>query len=450
MSIAQKLYEGIELGQEGSVGLITYMRTDSYRIAEEALGDVRDYIRNNYPADYLPHKPFTYKNTQKAQDAHEAIRPSRMHYRPQEIKQYLSADQFKLYQLIWNRFVASQMNPAILDQTTLDISGNNFLFRAQGQIMKFPGFTILYTEGKDEKEDENETNKLLPELSEKDKLTLLHLNTEQKFTQPPPRFTEASLVRELEEKGIGRPSTYATILATIQEREYVRLEKGRFHPTELGRVVTELLINSFPTILDLAFTADMENKLDAIENGERKRIQTLKEFYEIFSSELQKAKNEMKNIKREEQPTNIICEKCGAAMIIKWGKNGRFLACSNYPHCKNTKNFSHDEEGNIQHIDHQQTNIHCEKCGNPMILKDGRFGQFLACSGYPKCKNTLNASKNENGEIILQETPVTDEVCELCGKPMAVKRGRYGTFLGCTGYPACKNIKKIPRVKTES
>jgi len=274
---------------------------------------------------------------------------------------------------------------------------------------------------------------------------LLHLNTEQKFTQPPPRFTEASLVRELEEKGIGRPSTYATILATIQEREYVRLEKGRFHPTELGRVVTELLINSFPTILDLAFTADMENKLDAIENGERKRIQTLKEFYEIFSSELQKAKNEMKNIKREEQPTNIICEKCGAAMIIKWGKNGRFLACSNYPHCKNTKNFSHDEEGNIQHIDHQQTNIHCEKCGNPMILKDGRFGQFLACSGYPKCKNTLNASKNENGEIILQETPVTDEVCELCGKPMAVKRGRYGTFLGCTGYPACKNIKKMDK-----
>jgi DNA topoisomerase-1 len=444
MNIAQKLYEGVELGREGSVGLITYMRTDSYRIAEEALREVRDYIKENYPADYLPPKPQVYKNTQKAQDAHEAIRPSRMAYRPQDIKSHLSPDQFKLYQLIWNRFVASQMNPALMDQTTIDISGADCLFRAQGQVMKFPGFTIVYTEGKDEKDENgNGGDKILPELSEKEKLTLLDLNTEQKFTQPPPRFTEASLVRELEEKGIGRPSTYATILSTIQEREYVRLEKGKFSPTELGVIVTDLLIKSFPTVLDLAFTADMENKLDAIENGERKRVDTLKDFYAIFSQELEKAKKEMKNIKREEQPTDLTCEKCGAKMVIKWGKNGRFLACSHYPDCKNTMNFSHDEEGNIRHAENHLTDIRCDKCGQPMIFKEGRFGQFLACSAYPKCKNTRKAAKNENGEIILQETPTTDEVCELCGKPMAVKRGRWGNFLGCTGYPECKNIKKI-------
>jgi DNA topoisomerase-1 len=443
MMVAQKLYEGIELGKEGSVGLITYMRTDSYRIAEEALKEVRDYIKENYSADYLPPKPHTYKNTQKAQDAHEAVRPSKMDYKPKDIKQYLSADEFKLYQLIWNRFVASQMNPAILDQTTIDIAGANCIFRAQGQVMKFPGFTIVYTEGKDDKEEENGEEKLLPEVTEKEKLKLLNLNTEQKFTQPPPRFSEASLVRELEEKGIGRPSTYAAILSTIQDREYVRLEKGKFHPSELGMVVTQLLVKSFPTILDLAFTADMENKLDAIESGDSKRVKTLKDFYALFSEELKKAKTDMKDIKREEQPTDLVCEKCGAGMVIKWGKNGRFLACSNYPECKNTMNFTHDENGKVKHVETQTAEVKCNKCGKAMLVKEGRFGQFLACSGYPECKNTMNAVKNENGEIVAQEAPTTDEVCELCGKPMSVKRGRYGQFLGCTGYPECKNIKKM-------
>ncbi|HOS15150.1 MAG TPA: type I DNA topoisomerase [Smithella sp.] len=450
MMVAQKLYEGIELGKEGSVGLITYMRTDSYRISEEALKDVRDYIRESYSADYLPHKPHTYKNTQKAQDAHEAIRPSRMTNKPQDIKQYLSADQFKLYQLIWNRFVASQMNPAILDQTTIDIAGANCLFRAQGQIMKFPGFTIVYTEGKDDKDENgngngNGTDKFLPEVSEKEKLKLLHLNTEQKFTQPPPRFSEASLVRELEEKGIGRPSTYAAILSTIQEREYVKLEKGKFYPSELGMMVTHLLVKSFPTILEIAFTADMENKLDAIETGERKRVQTLKEFYALFADELKKAKAEMKNIKQEETPTDLVCEKCQSPMVIRWGKNGKFLCCSNYPKCKNTMNFTHDENGKVKHVETRTTDIKCNKCGKNMIVKEGRFGQFLACSGYPECKNTMTAAKDENGEIVAQATPTTDEVCELCGKPMTVKRGRYGQFLGCTGYPECKNIKKLDK-----
>ncbi|MCX5849177.1 MAG: type I DNA topoisomerase, partial [Deltaproteobacteria bacterium] len=446
MMVAQKLYEGIELGKEGSVGLITYMRTDSYRISEEALKDVRDYIKESYSSDYLPHKPHSYKNTQKAQDAHEAIRPSKMTYKPQDIKQYLSAEQFKLYQLIWNRFVASQRNPAILDQTTIDIAGANCIFRAQGQVMKFPGFTILYTEGKDEKEENgNGNDKLLPEVKEKENLKLLNLNTEQKFTQPPPRFSEASLVRELEEKGIGRPSTYATILSTIQDREYVSLEKSKFYPTELGMTVTHLLVKSFPTILDLAFTADMENKLDAIESGERKRVETLKEFYALFADELKKAKTEMKNLKQEETPTDLICEKCNSPMVIKWGKNGRFLCCSNYPKCKNTMNFTHDENGKVTHVETKTTKIKCNKCGKNMIVKEGRFGQFLACSGYPECKNTMTAAKNENGDIIAQETPTTDEVCELCGKPMAIKRGRYGQFLGCTGYPECKNIKKLSK-----
>jgi len=445
MSVAQKLYEGIELGKDGSVGLITYMRTDSYRIADEALNAVRNYIKENYSADYLPHKPHTYKNGQKAQDAHEAIRPSTMAYKPQDIKEYLTPDQFKLYQLIWNRFVASQMNPAIFDQTTIDITGAGCIFRAQGQVLKFPGFTIVYTESKEEKEEENGngTDKLLPMLKEQETLKLLKLDTQQKFTQPPPRYSEASLVRELEENGIGRPSTYAAILSTIQDREYVTLEKGKFFPTELGKVVTELLVHSFPTILDLAFTADMENKLDAIENGENKRVKTLQDFYKLFSKELDKAKDEMRNVKREETPTDLVCEKCNSPMVIKWGKNGRFLCCSNYPGCKNTMNFTHDENGKVKHVEKQTTEIKCTKCGKPMLVKEGRFGQFLACSGYPECKNTMNATKNENGEIVVQEAPTTTEVCEMCGKPMAVKRGRYGQFLGCTGYPECKNIKRM-------
>ncbi len=443
MMVAQKLYEGIELGEDGSVGLITYMRTDSNRIADEALAAVRDYIKENYSPDYLPAKPHTYKNAQKAQDAHEGIRPSTMAYKPQDIKEYLSNDEFRLYQLIWNRFVASQMNPAIFDQTTIDIAGANCIFRAQGQVLKFPGFTIVYTEGKDEKEENDDLGKLLPEVKEAEQLKLLKLNTEQKFTQPPPRFSEASLVRELEEKGIGRPSTYANILSTIQDREYVRLEKGKFFPTEMGKVVTELLVQSFPTVLDIAFTADMENILDMIEDGSSQRVKTLKDFYGPFAEELKKAKDEMRNVKTEETPTDLICEKCNSPMVIKWGKNGRFLCCSNYPECKNTMNFTHDENGKVKHVEKKTTEIKCNKCGKNMVVKEGRFGQFLACSGYPECKNTMNATKNENGEIVAQEAPTTDEVCELCGKPMAVKRGRYGQFLGCTGYPECKNIKKM-------
>ncbi len=441
MSTAQKLYEGIELGAEGPVGLITYMRTDSVRIAAEALGEARDYIQRNYDPAFLPPKARVFKVAGAAQDAHEAIRPSSLAHPPQTIKPFLTPDQFRLYQLIWNRFLACQMNPAVLDQTTVDIAAANCLFRAQGSVMKFPGFTILYTEGKEDNGDENGFGKLLPEVRQGETLKLLELKPEQKFTQPPPRFSEASLVRELEEKGIGRPSTYASILTTIQDREYVLLEKGKFIPTDLGILVTELLVKNFPRILDVAFTAEMETELDRIEEGKTKRLDILNNFYLPFQEELRKAKANMTNVKREETPTDLVCEKCGKSMVIKWGKNGRFLACTNYPACKNTKNFKQDEKGEILPED-KTTDIPCPLCGKPMIARQGRFGKFLGCSGYPECKHTINLAPDGTPVAAPAEGAPPAAVCEKCGKPMALKRGRYGAFLGCTGYPECKNIVK--------
>jgi DNA topoisomerase I len=441
MMTAQKLYEGIELGAEGPVGLITYMRTDSVRIAAEALGEAREYIHRNYDPAYLPPKARVFKVAGAAQDAHEAIRPSSLAHPPQAIKSFLTPDQFRLYQLIWNRFLACQMNPAVLDQTTVDIAAANCLFRAQGSVMKFPGFTILYTEGKEDNGDENGFGKLLPDVRQGEILKLLELKPEQKFTQPPPRFSEASLVRELEEKGIGRPSTYASILTTIQEREYVLLEKGKFSPTDLGILVTELLVKNFPRILDVAFTAEMETELDRIEEGKTKRLDILNNFYLPFQEELRKAKANMTNVKREETPTDLVCEKCGKSMVIKWGKNGRFLACTNYPACKNTKNFKQDEKGEILPED-KTTDIPCPLCGKPMIARQGRFGKFLGCSDYPECKHTINLAPDGTPVAAPAEGAPPAAVCEKCGKPMALKRGRYGAFLGCTGYPECKNIVK--------
>jgi DNA topoisomerase-1 len=451
MSVAQKLYEGIELGPEGSVGLITYMRTDSFRIADEALKEARSYIRENYNPDYLPAKARIFKNTGTAQDAHEAIRPSSMAYKPQDIKTYLSNDQFRLYQLIWNRFVASQMNPAVFDQTTINISAVHCIFRAQGSVMKFAGYTIVYTEGKEDNGngsgEDSEFGKMLPALSEKEILKLLSLKPEQKFTQPPPRFSEASLVRELEENGIGRPSTYAAILSTIQDREYVRLEKGRFYPTDLGSIVTELLVKNFPQVLDVAFTASLESQLDMIEAGKMKRLDTLNQFYLPFETELHKAKTAMRNVKREETPTDMTCEKCGSPIVIKWGRNGEFLACSNYPDCKNTQNFTRTSDGQIIPPEPQttETDVVCDKCGRPMVVKGGKFGPFLGCSGYPECKNVVNIRKDENGAITPVKEEISDVACDKCGRSMVVKRGRFGPFLGCSGYPECKNIMKTKK-----
>src|SRR5271157_4527849 len=426
MSVAQKLYEGIELGPEGPVGLITYMRTDSLRTADEAIRDVRKYIEENYDHAFLPPKPRTFKNSATAQDAHEAIRPSSMDYRPQDIKTYLNNDEFRLYQLIWNRFTASQMNPAVLDQTTIDTEAGRYLFRAQGAVMKFPGFTIVYTEGKENGEGDDDFGKSLPDVSVGETLNLISLKPEQKLTQPPPRFTEASLVRELEENGIGRPSTYANILSTIQDREYVRLEKGRFIPTELGTLVTELLVKNFPKILDIEFTASLENKLDLIEEGKTQKFDTLNDFYSSFEKELKNAELHMRNIKKEETPTDIICDKCQSPMIIKWGKRGRFIACSNYPACKNTMNVPDSNQENGSPAETPPTDMVCSHCGKGMVMKEGRFGKFLGCSGYPECKNTMPI----NLGIECPEKECTGKICEK-----RTKKGKV--FFSCTNYPTC-------------
>ncbi len=294
------------------------------------------------------------------------------------------------------------MNPAVLDQTTVDIAAANCLFRAQGSVMKFPGFTIVYTEGKEDNGDENGFGKLLPAVREGEVLKLLSLTPEQKFTQPPPRFSEASLVRELEENGIGRPSTYAAILSTIQDREYVLLEKGKFIPTDLGILVTDLLVKNFPRILDVAFTAEMETELDRIEEGKTKRLDTLNNFYLPFMEELRKAKANMRNVKREETPTDLVCEKCGKPMVIKWGKNGRFLACTNYPACKNTKNFTQDEKGEIQ-PEEKTTDIPCPLCGKPMLCPAGTFRKIprlfrlSRVQAYDQSRPGWNAGRRPGG-----------------------------------------------------
>ncbi|MFA7683424.1 MAG: type I DNA topoisomerase, partial [Syntrophales bacterium] len=431
MTVAQKLYEGIDLGKEGSVGLITYMRTDSVRISDDAMKAVRDFIAENHPPEYLPPKGRIFKTSDRAQDAHEAIRPSSMEHRPQDIQQYLTRDQFKLYQLIWNRFVASQMNPVISAQTVIDINAAHCLFRAQGSTLVFPGYSILYSERKEEAEEENGSDeKTLPPVLENETLNLKTLKPEQKFTQPPPRFTESSLVRELEENGIGRPSTYATILSTIQERNYVTLKEGKFHPTELGMLITDLLVKNFPRILDVEFTASLENQLDQIAEGKQRRLDALEGFYESFKVELDDAKTHMRNVKKEAEPTDQICEKCGKTMVKKWGKNGMFLACSGYPACRNTSDLDGSGKEALQ-----VTGILCNLCGRQMVVKRGRFGAFLGCSGYPECKNIVNYTVDEKGEIkVTLPTEGEEMICEKCGARMTEKRGKFGSFWGCSGY----------------
>lgn len=426
MSVAQKLYEGIELGAEGPVGLITYMRTDSVRIASEALDEARNYIAEQYGKDNLPSKARVFKTSKSSQDAHEAIRPASVKYRPNDIKHHLSPDEFRLYQLIWNRFVACQMNPALFDQTVITIAAGKYLFQANGSVMKFPGFTILYTESKENGDTDESLGKLLPPIEKGEVLSLLSLNPQQHFTQPPPRFSEATLVKELEENGIGRPSTYAAILSTIQERDYTQLIKGRFHPTELGSLVNELLVANFGRIVDVDFTASMEEKLDLIEEGKLTRLETLRDFYTPFEMEIDNAKREMRNVKREEIPTDITCEKCGSSMVIKWGKNGKFIACSNYPECKNTMNFVRDENGDIKRVELEVTDVPCDMCGKNMVIKQGKFGRFLGCSGYPECGNTKPLDVGVH-------CPNSDCDGYLCER--RTKKGKL--FFGCSSYPKC-------------
>ncbi len=445
MMIAQRLYEGIEVGREGSVGLITYMRTDSTRVSDDALADVRSYIGANFGPGYLPDKPIFYRGKKDAQDAHEAIRPTSTAYNPEEIKQYLSTDEYRLYKLIWQRFIASQMKPALFDQTSIEISANQYLFKATGSIMKFDGFLKVYSEGKDEKDEEDEAlEHKLPSLTEGEVLKLNQLLPEQHFTQPPPRFTEATLVKTLEEKGIGRPSTYATILTTVQDREYAVKLEGKFSPTELGFVINDLLVTSFADIFDVEYTARMEEELDEIEDGKIAWTLALREFYDKFEVDLKTAGEQMTNIKALEEKTNETCEKCGSPMVIKWGRHGKFMACSGYPECKNTREIA--REGLTANANGQKTEVAqieetCENCGRPMALKRGRFGQFLACSGYPDCKTTKKLAASGSDRLSVPDVPL-EEDCPQCGKHLVIKHGRFGEFTACSAYPECKYVKK--------
>jgi len=445
MMLAQRLYEGIELGGEGSVGLITYMRTDSTRVSDDALRDVREFIQSSasFGEKYLPEKPIFYKSKKGSQDAHEAIRPTSVSRSPEEIRSFLSADEYKLYKLIWQRFVASQMKSALFDQTSVDILADRYLFRASGSVMKFDGFLAVYQEGKDEKdEDDEELEHKLPVLTPGEILQLNKLVPEQHFTQPPPRFTEATLVKALEEKGIGRPSTYATILTTIQDREYVLKQEGKFSPTELGLVINDLLVESFADIFDIEYTARMEEELDEIEEGKIGWTEALHEFYGKFQVDLKRAQKYMTDIKKMEEPTEETCEKCGKPMVIKWGRHGKFLACSGYPECKNTREIARSNGGAPEgSVEIEQIEEVCENCGRPMILKRGRFGQFLACTGYPECKTTKKLAGGGSGRTSVPDVR-TDEKCPRCGNYLVVKQGRYGEFTACSNYPECKYIKK--------
>ena len=449
MMIAQRLYEGVELGEEGLVGLITYMRTDSTRVAPEALTEVREYITSQYGPEYLPQTPNTYKEKKEAQAAHEAIRPTSAMRHPDQIKQYLKEDEYKVYKLIWQRFIASQITPAVFDQTTVDIDAKSgadvYWFRVTGSVMKFDGFLRVYEESKEGKDEEDEELKhKLPPLEAGQKLTLKELKPEQHFTEPPPRYNEASLVKELEERGIGRPSTYSAILSTIQERQYVQKVGGKFSPTEIGLVVTDLLVENFPDIFDIAYTARLEEELDEIEEGKEGWKQALGDFYKKFEKDLRYAQKHMENIKRMEKPTDEKCERCGSPLVIKWGKHGSFYACSSYDkENPETCTFTKENPINLPDLDSadvQETTQeeYCENCGRVMVLKRGRFGQFMACTGYPDCKTTRRLDQGKR----VPDIPL-EEMCPKCGtRNLMIRHGRYGEFTSCSGYPDCKYVKQ--------
>ena len=443
MAIAQRLYEGIELGKEGAVGIITYMRTDSTRIAKEAIADGRSWIQDNLGMEYLPKKAPVYPSRKGVQDAHEAIRPTAVARTPEKMASYLKKEELALYELIWKRFVASQMSPAQLDQTVMQVAAGEFILRASGTVIRFPGFMQLYIEGSDNGDLGLEEGLKLPDLKEGSSLKLIELKPKQHFTQPPPRFTEASLIRELEEKGIGRPSTYASIMGVIQKKDYTKKEKGRFIPTELGMLVNDLLVASFPEVLNVAFTAQMEVKLDQVESGNQGWLQVIEEFYQRFHQAVEKAQTEMTDVKRAGVPTDIDCEQCGKKMHIRWGKNGLFLSCSGYPECKNSKNFARDSKGKIQAATEGEVRGKCELCNRDMVEKSGRFGTFLACTGYPECKNTRSL-KEDRGEDKEKALQYTDEICDKCGGRFVVRKSRLGVpFLACEKYPSCRNTRSI-------
>jgi DNA topoisomerase I len=462
MQVAQRLYEGVELGPDGAVGLITYMRTDSTRVSDDALREVRAHVAQTYGEDFVPEKPNLYKAKKDAQDAHEAIRPTYLDRGPDAIKRYLSKDELALYTLIWNRFVASQMRPALYDETVVDVAATpapprprgKYLLRATGSTLKFKGFLAVYEEAKDEKvlekpkadspadEAEPEASTQLPPLVEGEVLRLQKLDTDQHFTQPPPRFSEASLVKALEEDGIGRPSTYASIISTIEAREYTEKREGKLFPTELGFTVIDLLVEHFQDIVNVEFTAAMEQELDEIEEGTDNFLNTLNQFWKKFEKDLKKAQTDMKDVKRMEEQTDEVCDKCGKPMVIKWGRYGKFLACSGYPECKNTRQLAGGEGTDQPDVHEDVAQATCAKDGQPMILKKGRFGPFLACSRYPECKETKRLVRGEGGKLQVEVLAPIEEKCPDCGSDLMWRRGRFGAFIACSNYPTCKYIKK--------
>jgi DNA topoisomerase-1 len=447
MSTAQRLYEGVELGKEGSVGLITYMRSDSVRVSDAALAEVREFIGGEYGEKYLPAKPTFYKGKKAAQDAHEAIRPTDPRRTPDSVANFLAADELKLYRLIWQRFVASQMTPAVFDQTTIDIKAGRFMFRSTGSVQKFDGFLKVYQEGRDEKpaegDDDVDEERSLPAVKEGEVLKLNAITPEQHFTEPPARYTEATLVKALEELGIGRPSTYAAIMTTIQDREYVEKLENKFHPTALGTTVNDLLIEGFDDIFNSQYTAQMEDQLDAIEDGKLGWRDAMREFWEKFAKDLSEAEELFKGKKKTSIPTNETCSKCGAGMVIKFGRFGQFMACANYPECKTTREISRSKgEGDADAKGEDGEVPPCELCGAEMALKRGRFGPFYGCTGYPDCKNIRKIDK-KSGKAVTVAPPVElDETCPKDGAKLVIRQGRFGEFTSCSNYPKCDYIKR--------
>jgi len=453
MMLAQQLYEGIELpglGVDGPIGLITYMRTDSVRVSEDALVSVREHIQKTFGADYLPEKANHFKTKADAQDAHEAIRPTSMQYDPETVRPFLTADQFSLYRLIWNRFVASQMMPATFDETIVDVTSGEYVFRVKGTVPRFAGWMATYGlvpgEGEQKEpapaagdaEDDEAASGVLPPLAEGDHLTLRQLRPEQKFTLPPPRFTEATLVKELEENGIGRPSTYASIIGVLQDRDYATKTEGKFRPSPLGRMISELLVKSFDDIIDVEYTRSLEDDLDKIEQGKTDYVKTLGSFYKKFKKDLARAGKEMIDLKKGID-IGEACDKCGSPMLKRVGKFGPFIACSAYPECTNTR----EVEGAEPESQSGEEEIEpCENCGKPMAMKRGRFGQFLACTGYPECKTTRKLIATKQGGLrAAKPDQILDEKCPRCASNLVVKQGRFGEFTACTKYPECKYVK---------
>lgn len=506
MQVAQQLYEGVEIAGEGSVGLITYMRTDSRHLAASAVAECRDLIGSEFGADYLPDKPQAYSSSAQAQEAHEAIRPTAAARTPEKMRGLLTNEQWKLYDLIWRRFVAGQMLPAVWLVTEATITAGPGEFKASGRVLQFDGHRKVSgfaTKG----------DPILPDLKEGEILALTELKTTQHFTQPPPRYSEASLVRELEKRGIGRPSTYAAIISTIQDRHYVRGQDRRFFATNIGKVVTDQLVEHFPTILDYEFTRKLENELDQVEEGKFEYQKVLKDFYGPFAERLEAAKENMERVKAPPEESEYTCNLCGEPMVYRIGKHGRFLACTGFPNCKYTLNVSRKDEPlyGVYHeacpkcglkmlikpdrVDRKgdednpvtvaeakrmacctnddcghrmpaadppepaegeaakpatiETDEKCEKCGKPMVIRAGRFGPFMGCSGFPKCRTMKRLSKEEQAEARAKlpakpKPKMTDVKCEECGKPMVIRNSRRGPFLGCSAFPKCRTTQPLP------